>query len=410
MPAASAGSLTPPPPPLPPLPLLRAACSLGGRAHALSRPRAPTLVAQVAVAETADYGRDASFNSSQHGGSGCCIANCNGKSWDRIELNPCYITLTIEETMTPPIFMYYQLANFYQNHRRYVRSRSDTQLVGDTTHLATDLKEDCLYHFSASWDGGAPINPCGLISWSWFNDTFALTRPDGTPVTLVQDTIAWQSDLDTNFRNSVDGSSGRNFPMFAYWRKISCEADPTPGTGLAPRTPTQRAACVSANAATPGVGWCFRGSGFCTEDQHFVVWMRSAGLPSFRKLYARINEPLPVGTYTVRVSNGVPTNTGNVTDINVNGPHYNWGFPLDNPTPKVQRFLYPVGSFSGQKTVVLTTVSWIGGRNFFLGYAYLVVGIVCIVLAMTFFIKWRISPRDLGTASYVTYNKDAPPK
>jgi hypothetical protein len=167
---------------------------------------------------------------------------------------------------------------------------------------------------------------------------------------------------------------------------------------------------VSANAATPGVGWCFRGSGFCTEDQHFVVWMRSAGLPSFRKLYARINEPLPAGTYTVRVSNGVPTNTGNVTDINVLGPHYNWGYPLDNPTPKVQRFLYPVGSFSGHKTVVLTTISWIGGRNFFLGYAYLVVGIVCIVLAMTFFIKWRVSPRDLGTAAYVTYNMDAPPK
>ncbi|KOO23178.1 cell cycle control protein 50b [Chrysochromulina tobinii] len=340
---------------------------------------------QVAVAETADYGRDASSNSTPRGGSGCCIANCNGNSWDRIELNPCYITLTIEETMTPPIFMYYQLANFYQNHRRYVRSRSDTQLVGDTTHLAADLKEDCMYHYSASWDGGAPINPCGLISWSWFNDTFALMRPDGTPVTLEQDAIAWQSDLDTNFRNSVDGSSGRNFPMLAYWRNISCEADPTPGTGLAPRTPAQRAACVSANAATPGVG-------------------------CFRKLYARINEPLPAGTYTVRVSNGVPTNTGNVTDINVLGPHYNWGYPLDNPTPKVQRFLYPVGSFSGHKTVVLTTISWIGGRNFFLGYAYLVVGIVCIVLAMTFFIKWRLSPRDLGTAAYVTYNMDAPPK
>ena len=173
-------------PPPSPLPLHRAACSLDGRAHALSRTRAPTLVAQVAVAETADYGRDASSNSTPRGGSGCCIANCNGNSWDRIELNPCYITLTIEETMTPPIFMYYQLANFYQNHRRYVRSRSDTQLVGDTTHLAADLKEDCMYHYSASWDGGAPINPCGLISWSWFNDTFALMRPDGTPVTLEQ--------------------------------------------------------------------------------------------------------------------------------------------------------------------------------------------------------------------------------
>jgi hypothetical protein len=32
--------------------------------------------------------------------------------------------------MEPPIYVYYQLKNFYQNHRRYVKSRSDDQLRG----------------------------------------------------------------------------------------------------------------------------------------------------------------------------------------------------------------------------------------------------------------------------------------
>lgn len=31
--------------------------------------------------------------------------------------------------------MYYGLSNFYQNHRRYVKSRDDSQLNGDPTAL-----------------------------------------------------------------------------------------------------------------------------------------------------------------------------------------------------------------------------------------------------------------------------------
>lgn len=43
---------------------------------------------------------------------------------------PCSKTLTIpiEEDMNKPVFFYYKLTNFYQNHRRYVKSRSDKQL------------------------------------------------------------------------------------------------------------------------------------------------------------------------------------------------------------------------------------------------------------------------------------------
>lgn len=33
------------------------------------------------------------------------------------------------------VFMYYGLSNFYQNHRRYVKSRDDSQLNGDRTSL-----------------------------------------------------------------------------------------------------------------------------------------------------------------------------------------------------------------------------------------------------------------------------------
>ena len=40
------------------------------------------------------------------------------------------------------MYVYYQLKNFYQNHRTYVKSRSDKQLLG--TELEKDEMDDCL--------------------------------------------------------------------------------------------------------------------------------------------------------------------------------------------------------------------------------------------------------------------------
>ena len=40
----------------------------------------------------------------------------------------CTITLDVKEKIEAPVFVYYQLDNFYQNHRRYVKSRSLDQL------------------------------------------------------------------------------------------------------------------------------------------------------------------------------------------------------------------------------------------------------------------------------------------
>ena len=37
----------------------------------------------------------------------------------------CVLDLNIEHDITAPVYVYYQLDNFYQNHRRYVKSRSN---------------------------------------------------------------------------------------------------------------------------------------------------------------------------------------------------------------------------------------------------------------------------------------------
>lgn len=45
-------------------------------------------------------------------------------------------------------------------------------------------------------------------------------------------------------------------------------------------------------------------------------------------------------------------------------------------------------SFNGRKKVVLSNVSWMGGKNDFLGIAYLVVGSLCIVMSIVMLIVY----------------------
>ena len=101
-----------------------------------------------------------------------------------------------------------------------------------------------------------------------------------------------------------------------------------------------------------------------------MVWMRTAGLPTFKKLY--------------RVIDSFDLVKGDKLRINVNN-------------------IYPVNEFDGKKYVVISTISWLGGKNPFLGYAYLIVGGLCAILALAFSLKHYISPRDLGNMKYFNF-------
>jgi len=54
---------------------------------------------------------------------------------------------------------------------------------------------------------------------------------------------------------------------------------------------------------------------------------------------------------------------------------------------------------------VLSTVSWFGGKNDFLGIAYIVVGSICLALALAFAAKQAISPRKLGDTRYLGWKE-----
>ena len=104
-----------------------------------------------------------------------------------------------------------------------MKSRSNQQLLGNNLSVE-ELNSDCLpivtnndvdrYY---SWDGTkltpeAAAYPCGLVAKSYFNDTIAIKKEDGTAVDINKNGIAWQSDIDNKFKN-IPESEGD-------WKKI----------------------------------------------------------------------------------------------------------------------------------------------------------------------------------------------
>ena len=90
------------------------------------RSSACVAAAQVIEIESSDYSKHVDEG-------GCCEQNCGKSDPNRIDRNPCTISIEVPKQMDPPIYMYYKLTNYYQNHRRYVKSRSDQQLVRGQT-------------------------------------------------------------------------------------------------------------------------------------------------------------------------------------------------------------------------------------------------------------------------------------
>lgn len=132
-------------------------------------------------------------------------------------LEGCLVPIMIEEDITGPVYVYYQLDNFYQNHRRYVKSRSNAQLMGE--NLAVSELDDCdpiiknedLNSGDAvartSLDG-APLDPqaaaypCGLVAKSFFTDKFkSFKSKDGIDYPIDSTKIAWDSDVEYKFKN-----------------------------------------------------------------------------------------------------------------------------------------------------------------------------------------------------------------
>ncbi|CAH1415288.1 unnamed protein product [Lactuca virosa] len=242
----------------------------------------------------------------------------------------CIRTLKVPRKMTAPIFIYYELDNFYQNHRRYVKSRSDKQLRDPG---AAEETKDCMPEDIVGGDNDAPIVPCGLVAWSLFNDTYTFSKANKV-VDIDKKDIAWKSDTRVKFGSNV---YPKNF---------------------------QKGELIG--------GGVLDESKPLSEQEDLIVWMRTAALPNFRKLYGKINMDLEANeTITVVIQNN-----------------------------------YNTYDFGGEKKIILSTASWIGGKNDFFGIAFLTIGGICLFMAINFIFLYVFKPRPLGDPTYLSWNRN----
>eukprot|EP00960_Hanusia_phi_P044156 756488-Hanusia_phi.AAC.4 len=205
----------------------------------------------------------------------------------------CAITVVLENDIPGPVYFYYTLTNFFQNHRRYVASQDPVQYRDKWTVDAAGLPSTG--SFGACW----PLEtynetvlgkqetiyyyPCGLGALSMFNDTFQLQDSNSNTVQWSKEGISWRASLKGRYQSQSEAWLRQNCRhLGGYDFSLSGFSD----------------SLKNFSGSPSGRYNCWHN----VSDEDFMVWMRPAASSSFWKLHRIIPNGLKKGAYTLIVS------------------------------------------------------------------------------------------------------------
>lgn len=232
---------------------------------------------------------------------------------------PCTINFQLSQSIISPIYIYYSINGFYQNHKAYTKSISYSQLYDGVMYNTSMISPDCdpiVYNkdlpYTTAVDGSAldpngPAFPCGYVASTIFNDTFTIINVDTNSTVLIDNTKISPWSNSPKYKNAN---------LSLQWIDV--------------------------------------------EDERFANWMQLSLFSNFQKVWGVINVNMVAGNYMIVIQN-------------------NWNS----------------GIFKGTKSIVLTQLGPLANASEFLGYAYISMGTLCVVLAIVFSFRGLRKPKGI---------------
>lgn len=289
----------------------------------------------------------------------------------------CTIEFFLPEDLEPPVSYHYRLANFHQNHRKYILSRHKEQLEGSPSSLSSIKGSDCAPLGTQKVDGSAEeaiIYPCGMIANSYFNDTFAapLRFPTTDDSNQTQSYNMTSKGIATSIDKQLYQPSGYTIPSEG---STNDTVQIVPPPAWAERFPN---GYHSGNMFNPA------------EDESFMVWMRTAAGAHFAKLAMRNDqEVMERGMYRLEAVSRVLA------------PRFPM-FDRANVTNGMPDF--PIHLSKGTKSIIISTTSIVGARNVFLGRSFVILGAFSFFAAFLSALTLKYTPRRLSDHDYLHRN------
>ena len=232
--------------------------------------------------------------------------------------NNCIVTFNVTETLKGKIILLYHLSNFYQNHRRIFQSKSDKQIKG--SYLTYNQLSACSPKISIddSKDPKKLYLPCGLAPLSFMNDTYHFVDPQ----------------IDSKFSEK----------------------------GISLKQERDKLYKPLSSSYTEGYRWLEEITPEGTTDEHFIVWMRTAAMPNFIKVFSICTDcRLEPGNYQLQITMN-----------------------------------YPQSMYEGGRSVILATTSVLGSRSYFISVTYLSIGGLSLLFSLGCLFQLFWCPRKFG--------------